>query len=240
MNEILFAALLVSMLTLASIAFCAGRVFVFAYAATIGTISVFVAPIIVDILGFPISVGELFYAVLFLITDLVAEHHGRREARLIVWISILVMGTIAITTQLVCALVPHSFDVGMPHLVALMEVAPRILLASTVLFVAEQHFDIWLYVKLKRIFGPKRLWLRNNISTMTTQSLDVLIYYPLVFWGVYPSLANLMLTALALKSAMALLDTSFVYGVAIWLRRQALSHPPSVAGEDSKIACVEC
>jgi len=106
---------------------------------------------------------------------------------------------------------PSSIDFVQSHLQVLIKVSPRILLAGFILFLFEQNLDITIFHKIKEKTNNKYLWLRNCFSTITTQSFDTLVFYPIAFYGIYENLTMLMLTALAFKICIALLDTPFMY-----------------------------
>ncbi|MFA7681468.1 MAG: queuosine precursor transporter [Candidatus Peribacteraceae bacterium] len=211
MNLLLFILTLLTTLSLALLSFRLGKSIFFAYIGAIGTLTFFLAPMVVNMFGFPFAMMEIFYATIFLSTDMVAEHQGSKEARMIIWVAVVVGLTIGLVTQLAILFIPHSSDFVQPHIKALLAISPRILIASFIMFIVEQHFDIWFFHKLKMITGGKRLWLRNNLSTMTSQLIDVLGFYPLAFYGVYENIFQLMIAAYVFKVCMALIDTPFMY-----------------------------
>ena len=211
MNELLFISTFIFTLVLALFAFRLGKKYVFAFIATIACIALFVAPIVTSLFGFAIVLVEVFYAGIFFTTDLISEHYGKKEAHSLVWLAVIIMVTFSIISSLAVLFTPHAVDIIQPHIKAIMDVAPRFVLAAFVMFVAEQHFDVWIFHKIKEKTKGKKLWLRNMLSTSTTQLIDVLIFYPLAFYGVYSNLLELMIVAYVFKLLMALLDTPFIY-----------------------------
>ena len=211
MNELIFFATFIITLILALFAFHFGRNYLFAFMGAIATLTFFLAPMVTEMFGFAFSMSELFYAVLFFTTDMVSEHYGKREAHALIWAAVLLSVTIAVLTSISTLLTPHSVDFIQPHIKAILQISPRLLFAAFVMFVIEQHFDIWIFHKLKQKTEGKKLWLRNIFSTSTTQLIDVLTFYPLAFYGVYTNLLELMIVAYIFKITMALLDTPFIY-----------------------------
>ena len=161
--------------------------------------------------GFAFAMAELFYAAIFFTTDMVSEHYGKKTAHGLVWLVVIISLTIGVLTSLATYLTPHSVDFVQPHIIAIMKIAPRILIAGLIMFIIEQHLDIWLFHKIREKTKGKKLWLRNIFSTTTTQLIDVLIFYPLAFYGVYENLTELMIAAFIFKLLMATLDTPFIY-----------------------------
>ena len=211
MNELLFFATFLLTLALSLLAFRLGKKYVFAFIATIGCIAIFVAPMVTTLFGFAIVLFELFYATIFFTTDLVAEHYGKKDAHSLIWLAVLVLVTVSILSSLALMFVPHAVDTIQPHVKAIMEVSPRLIVATFLMFVLEQHFDIWFFHKIKKKTKGKKLWLRNILSTSTSQLIDVLLFYPLAFYGIYSNLIELMIAAYIFKVLMSLLDTPFIY-----------------------------
>lgn len=211
MNELIFFTTFIIMLLIGLFAFRLGKSYVYAFMATVASLMYFMAPMVTDMFGIAFSMSELFYAVLFFMTDLAAEHYGKKDAHGIVWLSVIITVTLTAVSSLSLALTPHSTDFVQAHLKAALNISPRLVIASFVAFIAEQHFDIWLFDRIRRKTNGRKLWLRNIGSTSATQLIDVLVFYPLAFYGVYENLTELMITAAIFKLAMALLDTPFIY-----------------------------
>ena len=211
MNELLFILTFVAALGLVLGAFRLGIVYIYAFMATVGTLAFFLAPLVVSIAGFAFALSELFYATLFFSTDVISEHYGKRKAHEIVWLVVVVSVAIALFTAVATMFIPHAVDFVQPHIKAILAISPRILLAGLVMFIVEQHLDVWLYHKIREKTKGTKLWLRNNLATGATQLLDVLVFYPLAFYGVYENLFELMLAALIFKLILAVFDTPFIY-----------------------------
>jgi len=91
---------------------------------------------------------------------------------------------------------------------------PRIVLASLLAYLISQHHDVWAYHLWKNKFpGIKKIWLRNNLSTMISQLLDSLIFTFVAFYGTFELkiLGEIFITTYVLKWIVALADTPFIY-----------------------------
>jgi len=62
----------------------------------------------------------------------------------------------------------------------------------------------------------KHLWLRNNVSTMTAQAWDTVIFITIAFYGVLP-VVPLIIGQYIVKLIIAAMDTPFLYSVK-WAR----------------------
>ncbi len=126
-----------------------GRVYLYAYVATMGTITFFLAPMVVNMFGYAFSISEIFYAAMFLSTDMVSEHYGKKEAKKIIWLAAFVMIIIGILTTLVVSMNAHSVDIIKPHIQALLAISPRLMIAAFVMFILEQHLDAHIFHRIK-------------------------------------------------------------------------------------------
>ena len=75
---------------------------------------------------------------------------------------------------------------------------------------SKQHCDVTIFHKFKRKFYRQK-WLRNNVSTMTSQLLNTAIFITIAFYGNVPNLAVMIASQYVVKFCMALLDTPFFY-----------------------------
>ena len=48
----------------------------------------------------------------------------------------------------------------------------RVTIASLIAYLVSQNLDVSIFDKLKNRHGQKKLWLRNNASTMASQLVD--------------------------------------------------------------------
>ena len=63
---------------------------------------------------------------------------------------------------------------------------PRIVLGSMVTYIVSQSWDVWTFHKLKEKYKGKKLWIRNNVSTISSQLLDSAIFIGIAFYGIIP------------------------------------------------------
>jgi len=86
-------------------------------------------------------------------------------------------------------------------------------------YLASQTFDVWFFNYLKEKTDGKKLWLRNNLSTMTSQLIDTLIYQ--FTWVIATDLTfaeafGLAVVKYIFKFIIAIVDTVFIYIVRGW------------------------
>lgn|SRR5690554_403569 len=168
----------------------------------------------IEIFGMTATMGNVVYGSLFLVTDILSEIYGKNEARKAVYIGFFTLIVATIIMQICLAFPPASSDFIQQSLVEIFGFLPRIAGASLTAYLLSQLHDIWAYALWRKIFpGERRIWIRNNLSTMVSQLLDTVIFCTLAFAGVFTGRVfwSIMVTTYLLKLAAAVLDTPFVY-----------------------------
>jgi uncharacterized integral membrane protein (TIGR00697 family) len=169
----------------------------------------------VDIFGVATTAGNVLYASTFLVTDILSEKYGKRDAAKAVAYSFSVMVLWMLGTQLILMFTPNANDYISDSLRVVFGLVPRITIASLTGFLISQNLDVFLYHYIWGKTGSSgaKLWLRNNGSTLTSQAIDTVIFTTLAFWGVYPAnvFFSILITTYLFKAVVALLDTPFIY-----------------------------
>lgn len=169
----------------------------------------------VDIFGVATTAGNVLYASTFLVTDILSEKYGRKEASKAVAYSFSIMVLWMLGTQLILWFTPNANDYINESLKVVFGLVPRITIASLIGFICSQNLDVFLYhfIWSKTGNSRARLWLRNNGSTLTSQLIDTVLFTFIAFWGVYPTnvFLSILITTYLFKALVALLDTPFMY-----------------------------
>ena len=169
----------------------------------------------VDIFGVATTAGNVLYASTFLVTDILSEKYGKKDAAKAVLYSFSIMILWLLGTQLILWFTPNENDYINESLKVVFGLVPRITIASLAGFIISQNLDVFLYHLIwSKTGGTKaKLWLRNNGSTLTSQLIDTVIFTTLAFWGVYPTnvFFSILITTYVFKAVVALLDTPFMY-----------------------------
>jgi uncharacterized integral membrane protein (TIGR00697 family) len=172
---------------------------------------------LVDLFGFTTTLGNILYAGSFLVTDILSENYGKKEALRAVKIGFFAM--IATTVIMKCAIsmAPSTTEGGgisFEGVRNIFEFMPRLSFASLTAYLISQTHDVWSYFKWRSIFPAKKLmFIRNNMSTLVSQAIDNVIFTAIAFWGVYPFevLVQIFFSTYLLKFIIALCDTPFLY-----------------------------
>lgn len=173
----------------------------------------------VNMFGLSVTLGNALYASNFVVTDILSENYGKESANKAVNIGLFVTIIWVLATQLILKFEPNSLDFINNSLTEVFGFIPRIALASIFTYAVAQKIDVILYHKVwgftEKIFKDKYkgLWLRNNISTLTSQFIDTTIFTLIAFVGTMPinEVMSLILTTYLLKAVIGVLDTPFLY-----------------------------
>ncbi len=169
----------------------------------------------VDLFGLSTTAGNVLYASTFLVTDILSEKYGKKEAHKAVMYSFSVMLLWLLGTQLILLFTPNANDYINENLKVVFGLVPRITIASLVGFICSQNIDVVLYHFIWKKTGDNKskLWLRNNGSTLISQLIDTVIFAFLAFFGTYPTnvFISILVTTYLFKAIVALVDTPFIY-----------------------------
>ncbi len=185
---------------------------------------------------FELSVGILPYPVTFLITDLISEIYGRKKANQVVtagiFASFFSMGIILLAHVAPAISDSPVDDATFGRVFALSPIA---VLASMMAYLFAQYIDIAIYHFWKNLTGGRHLWLRNNFSTFSSQTVDTFtVVFLLCTFGVLPwdKFYGLFVAGVIFKIMIAVLDTPFLYlFVYIFRRRFGLKPAEELALE---------
>lgn len=184
-----------------------------------------VGPKITVVFGMNTSMGVIIYSGIYFATDLLGERYGKREANRAVFLGFAVSVMVVLFGTLSLFYVPTNDPVkagfaASVHgaLSVLFDYTPRFVFGSLLAYLISQTHDVWMFHLLKKKTGGKHLWLRNNVSTMTSQALDTAVYGLVVWWGIFDlwTAITLALAKYVLKVVIALLDTPFIYWARTW------------------------
>jgi len=176
----------------------------------------------IKIFGLVTALGNIIYGTTFLVTDILNENYGKKEARKAVWIGFFMLIAVTILMQICLAFVPDASDILSPALQQIFSLLPRITIASLTAYIISQLHDVWAFDFWKRLFKGKYLWLRNNFSTITSQLIDNIIFTWIAFIGLFglfgwqqvfswEIIFQIFIVSYVMKFIVAAADTPFVY-----------------------------
>ncbi len=163
---------------------------------------------------FIISAGVLPYPITFLITDILSEIYGRKKTNMVVYTGFFASMFVLLILYLGSAFpaIPNSI-VSDSDYNTVFQSSWRVILASMVAYLFAQLIDVRLFHFWKRLTKGKKLWLRNNASTILSQLVDTTLVILVLFVGTLSieTMGSYILDGWVFKVICALLDTFFIY-----------------------------
>lgn len=195
---------------------------------------------------FSIAVGVLPYPITFLCTDIISEIYGRKRANMVVWIGLILNlwvllvlwfgGWLDAPANLQAdGTLPLGMEHGepsAPYGFAFYEIRKLTFGATTasmIAYLTAQFVDVQVFHLLKKRTGGKMLWLRNNVSTLTSQMIDSVAVILITHFYAHAlpipegaditvALLSFIVSSYLFKFVFALLDTLPIYYVVGKLR----------------------
>ncbi|MGG4168413.1 queuosine precursor transporter [Rossellomorea vietnamensis] len=168
----------------------------------------------IEIFGLTATLGNAMYGTAFLVTDILNEKYGKKEAQKAVWLGFFTLIVMTIIMQLALLFQPHPDDFAQESLATIFGIIPRIAIGSLAAYLVSQFTDVYIFTYLKKKFpSDAQFWIRNNGSTMVSQLLDTLVFTSIAFLGEYPMHIwfEIFITTYLLKWVISLMDTPFGY-----------------------------
>lgn len=222
-NKLLFIIQTIIGLAFTLVAFSMGRNWLYGYIAVcIVLANIFVTKQI-TLFGIPATGGNVLYGSIFLATDLLSEHFGKREARQAILLGFGAALFYLIMSQFILKFSPSPDDWGAAEgMATIFDFAPAIVLATLMAYLISQFHDIWAFHWIREKTGGRYLWLRNNGSTWVSQLIDSVVFSILAFLVLpilFPNaealpfdiVVGIIISTYFLKILVAAIDTPFIY-----------------------------
>lgn len=166
----------------------------------------------VTVLGLTSSLGNIMFASNFLATDILSEKYGKEDAKKAITIALVSTIIFIVTTQISLLYIPDTTDIAQESMKTLFGINLRTSIASLSMFYISNLFDIYLFDKLRQKY-PKKLWLRNNVATIISNSAENYLFATIAFLGIFdiPTIISIATTGTIIEIVIALLDTPFIY-----------------------------
>lgn len=192
---------------------------------------------------FAVAVGVLPYPITFLCTDLISEIYGRRRANMVVWVGFVLNIWVVFILWFGGWLNPPdyildgdnvaSFNGQIPADYAFYKIRTLTFgatFASMIAYLTAQFVDVQIFHLIKKKTQGKKLWLRNNMSTLVSQLVDSVAVILITHFyanalpieegtSVIYALFTFIISSYLFKFAFALIDTIPMYVCVHFLRK---------------------
>lgn len=168
-----------------------------------------------------LSIGSVFFPILFLITDVTTEVWGKKISYMFICMAVIAEA-VALVLYAIAILVPSAgFWSHQSAFSTIFTASTRVMLASMFTFFTTSMYDVWIFDKIRDWTKNRHLWIRNNVSTIGSQILNSIIFVTLAFAGTMPAsiLYNMIFATILVKILFALIDTPFCYALVWWAKK---------------------
>jgi uncharacterized integral membrane protein (TIGR00697 family) len=174
------------------------------------------------------SVAILILPLIFTINDVIVEVHGKERAKSVVRSGLLVVIGILLFSLLSTSLPPSTrFKNSEIAYDTIFGLSARISASSLAAFILSEFLDIYVFVRLRKMFGKNKLWLRNNLSNFISQFVDTFVFMTLAFYAFDKTpqvnvsfLTSIIIPYWLLKCSMSIIETPLVYLGVAWLKKE--------------------
>ena len=174
-------------------------------------------------LAFTLTCGVLLWPLEFIVTDIVNEFYGPKAVRRISFTAIAIISYAFLMYFMAIAVPPADFWLGtgvkngIPNMQdafnGIFGQGMRIIVGSLVAFLVSQLVDVYVFHKIKKITGDKKMWLRATGSTLVSQLVDSYIVLFIAFSGVFSwqQILAIGMMNYTYKFTMAIVLTPVIY-----------------------------
>lgn len=200
--------------------------------------------------SFNLTCGVLLWPVVFIMTDIINEYYGPKGVRFLSWMTICLIGLgfIAVFGAIQTPPPDWWIETKKEAGIADMNVAFNgiygqglgIIVASMTAFLIAQLVDVFVFHKIKKATGEKKIWLRATGSTIVSQLIDSFVvlliafyFYPMLVKGQgkpwpFDQVLAICIVNYIYKFLVAILLTPVIYLVHNWIEKY-LGHDRAAA-----------
>lgn len=149
--------------------------------------------------SFNLTCGVLLWPVVFVMTDIINEYYGPKGVKFLSWMTIcliafgfiMVLG--AIQTSPNAWWITSKQEAGIENMNTAFNgiygQGMGIIIASMTAFLIAQLIDVFVFHRIKKMTGEKKIWLRATGSTLVSQLIDSFVVLLIAFY-LYPKLVK--------------------------------------------------
>jgi len=147
------------------------------------------------VLDFNLTAGAIIWPVVFITTDIINEYFGKEGVKRITYLTVILIIYVFLIIAVVTALPPANFwidinktdHLGNPFNIdfaynKVFRQGLGIIIGSLVAFLIGQLLDVYIFQKLRKITGERKIWLRATGSTLVSQLVDSFVVLFIAFY----------------------------------------------------------
>ncbi len=145
-----------------------------------------------NVLSVNLTAGVLLWPVVFIMTDIINEYYGMKGVRFLSWLTAGLIAFAFLVFIFAMKLVPADFFIsskqgsGVPDMEkaynSVLGQGGFIIIGSLTAFILGQLIDVFVFHKIKKVTGEKKIWLRATGSTLISQFIDSFVVLFIAFY----------------------------------------------------------
>lgn len=178
------------------------------------------------VMDFNLTAGVVIWPIVFITTDLINEYFGKPGVKLISYLTAILIAYSFFVLFFAIQLPPAEWWVDANKedpegnlfnmnfaFQKIFGQGQRIIIGSLTAFLIGQLVDVFVFQKIKKITGPRFLWLRATGSTLVSQFVDSFVVLYIAFAGIFSDeqIVAIGLTNYVYKFIVAILLTPLIY-----------------------------
>lgn len=163
--------------------------------------------------GAILPAAAIVYVVTYLLTDVINEVYGKEKAMETIKAGFFTQVVALIFIYLAIQLPASSAFSLDAEFNMILGGSLRVVSASLLAYLFSQTIDVSVFHALKQKHGKKKLWVRNNASTLLSQLIDTTVFISVAFVGLvpFPVLVSMIISQYIFKMIVAIIDTPIAY-----------------------------
>lgn len=178
------------------------------------------------VMDFNLTAGVMIWPVVFITSDLINEYFGKPGVKTISYLTAALIAYAFIVIFVTMHLSPadfwlnanntdpkgNAFDVNFAFN-KIFSQGQRIIIGSIAAFLLGQLTDVFVFQKLRKMTGAKKLWLRATGSTLVSQLIDSYVVLFIAFYGNFETslIIAIGITNYIYKFIVAIVLTPVIY-----------------------------
>lgn len=163
----------------------------------------------ITLFGFDATASDTFTIGATLALNLLQEFWGSKISNKAIWISFFCLVFYTLVSQLHLWYIPNMYDIQQGHFYAILEMMPRITIASMFVYLVVQHIDRALYGYMQKNYANHFL-LRNYASLIVSQFIDTVLFSFLGLYGIVHNVFSIIMVSYAIKLVAIVCAIPFV------------------------------
>jgi len=179
-----------------------------------------IAAKLVIVAGVVLPAGMVVFPLSYVIADVLTEVWGYGAARRVIWLGFACNLAMVAAIWIGGAIPAAPFWKGQAAYDEILGLAPRILVASFIAYLAGEFANAYVMAKVKIWTEGRWLWMRAIGSTIVGEGLDSLIFVGLAFIGTVPFgvLLGIIVGQWIAKVLYEAAATPLTYAAVAWLK----------------------